>query len=78
MRGFKHMDAYLDELEWRFNNRDSPGCSAIPCCAYSKSSMLNTKNLVIKIGSSLARMSIYDYFNSFKAFSSPAIKASAS
>ena len=21
---FKHMDAYLDELEWRFNNRDNP------------------------------------------------------
>ncbi|MBA7687160.1 hypothetical protein ES703_95620 [subsurface metagenome] len=20
----KHLDAYLDELEWRFNNRDSP------------------------------------------------------
>ena len=20
----KHMDAYLDELEWRFNNRENP------------------------------------------------------
>jgi len=20
----KHLDAYLDELEWRFNNRDNP------------------------------------------------------
>lgn len=22
--GRKHLDAYLDELEWRFNNRENP------------------------------------------------------
>jgi hypothetical protein len=21
---FKHLDSYLDELEWRYNNRDNP------------------------------------------------------
>ncbi len=25
----KHLDAYLDELEWRFNNRENPFCFGI-------------------------------------------------
>lgn len=24
IKPFRHLDAYLDELEWRFNNRDNP------------------------------------------------------
>ena len=27
----KHLDAYLDELEFRYNNRENPTCSATRC-----------------------------------------------
>lgn len=30
----KHLDAYVDELEFRYNNRESPTCSGTRCASY--------------------------------------------
>ena len=42
----KHLDAYLDELEWRFNNRDNPWLFRDTLCQLLDSSGLPYKELV--------------------------------
>jgi len=42
----KHLDAYLDELEWRFNNRDNPWLFRDTLLKLLKSAILKYKELV--------------------------------
>ena len=41
----KHLDAYLDEMEWRFNNRDNPYLFEDTMCAIVESENLEYKEL---------------------------------
>ncbi len=43
----KHLDAYLDELEWRFNNRENPYLFRDTLLKLIHSSNLEYKNLVV-------------------------------
>lgn len=42
----KHLDAYLDELEWRFNNRENPYLFRDTLLKLSLSSNLTYENLL--------------------------------
>ena len=53
MRGFKHMDAYLDELDWRFNNRDNPWLFRGTLLRLLQAEHVEYKDLVVRIESSL-------------------------
>ena len=42
----KHLDAYLDELEWRFNNRENPYLFRDTLCKFIDSDSLTCGELV--------------------------------
>ena len=42
----KHLEAYLDELEWRFNNRDNPYLFRDTLAKLVKSNNLEYKELI--------------------------------